>query len=100
MSIQTNNDLPDNRSSLPGSILEHIADAVVYADETGTIRRWEPCRHRAVRLRARGWMLVACYPTEQVSRPWAGEPPVLSIALREVRSPLICLSNNRPSSRS
>ena len=40
MSIQTNSDLPDNRSSLPGSILEHIADAVVYADETGTIRRW------------------------------------------------------------
>jgi hypothetical protein len=25
MSIQTNNDLPDDRSSLSGSILEHIA---------------------------------------------------------------------------
>jgi hypothetical protein len=25
MSIQTNNDLPDDRSSLPASILEHIA---------------------------------------------------------------------------
>ena len=40
MSIQTNSDLPDDRSSLPGSILEHIADAVASADETGTIRRW------------------------------------------------------------
>ena len=100
MSIQTNSDLPDDRSSLPGSILEHIADAVASADETGTIRRWNRAATELFGYGARGWMLVACYPTEQVSRPRAGEPPVLSIALREVRSPLICLSNNRPSSRS
>jgi hypothetical protein len=30
------NDLPDNKSSLPGSILEHIANAVVYAASAGT----------------------------------------------------------------
>jgi hypothetical protein len=42
------NDLPDNESSLPGSILEHIANAVVYA----AIRRWNRVRHRAVRLPA------------------------------------------------
>ena len=33
-SIQTNNDLLDNKSLLPGSILEHIANAVIYADKT------------------------------------------------------------------
>ena len=28
MSIQTNNDLPDDRSCLPGSILEHVSRAL------------------------------------------------------------------------
>jgi PAS domain S-box-containing protein len=30
----------DDTSSLADSILEQIADAVIYADEKGTIRRW------------------------------------------------------------
>ena len=30
----------ESKSSLAESILEHIADAVIYADATGTIRRW------------------------------------------------------------
>jgi PAS domain S-box-containing protein len=30
----------ESKSSLSESILEHIADAVIYADGTGTIRRW------------------------------------------------------------
>jgi PAS domain S-box-containing protein len=30
----------EDRSSLAESILEHIADAVIYADDTGTIMRW------------------------------------------------------------
>ena len=32
--------LVEDMSSLAESILEQIADAVIYADETGTIRRW------------------------------------------------------------
>ena len=30
----------EDRSSLAESVLEHIADAVIYADDTGTIMRW------------------------------------------------------------
>jgi PAS domain S-box-containing protein len=30
----------EDRSALAESILEQIADAVIYADDTGTIRRW------------------------------------------------------------
>jgi PAS domain S-box-containing protein len=37
----------ENNSSLAESIIEQIADAVIYADETGTIRRWN---HAAVAL--------------------------------------------------
>jgi PAS domain S-box-containing protein len=33
-------ELGENNSSLAESILEQTADAVIYADETGTIRRW------------------------------------------------------------
>jgi PAS domain S-box-containing protein len=33
-------ELVENISSLAESILEQIADAVIYADDTGTIRRW------------------------------------------------------------
>jgi PAS domain S-box-containing protein len=33
-------ELAENKSSLAELILEQIADAVIYADETGTIRRW------------------------------------------------------------
>ncbi|MGA2945289.1 MAG: PAS domain-containing protein, partial [Xanthobacteraceae bacterium] len=33
-------ELVESKSSLADSILEQIADAVIYADETGTIRRW------------------------------------------------------------
>ena len=40
MTIQTHNALVEDTSSLAESILEHIADAVIYADGTGTIRRW------------------------------------------------------------
>jgi PAS domain S-box-containing protein len=32
--------LVETKSSLAESILEQMADAVIYADETGTIRRW------------------------------------------------------------
>jgi len=40
MAIQTQTELGEDPSSLAESILEHIADAVIYADGTGTIRRW------------------------------------------------------------
>jgi PAS domain S-box-containing protein len=40
MTIQTHNGLVGDPSLLAESILEHIADAVIYADGTGTIRRW------------------------------------------------------------
>ena len=40
MTIQTHNRLVKDPSSLAESILEHIADAVIYADGTGTIWRW------------------------------------------------------------
>ena len=40
-------ELVENKSLLAESILEQIADAVIYADETGTIRRWN---HAAVAL--------------------------------------------------
>jgi PAS domain S-box-containing protein len=40
MSSQTNNELAEDRSSLPESILEQIADAVIYADRSGKIMRW------------------------------------------------------------
>ena len=40
MTIQTHNGPVGDPSSLAESILEHIADAVIYADGTGTIRRW------------------------------------------------------------
>ena len=33
-------ELVEDASSLAESILEQIADAVIYADDTGTIRRW------------------------------------------------------------
>jgi PAS domain S-box-containing protein len=33
-------ELGENNSSLAESILEQIADAVIYADDTGTITRW------------------------------------------------------------
>jgi PAS domain S-box-containing protein len=32
----------ENMPSLAESILEQIADAVIFADDTGTIRRWNP----------------------------------------------------------
>jgi PAS domain S-box-containing protein len=40
-------ELGESNSSLAESILEQIADAVIYADETGTIRRWN---HAAANL--------------------------------------------------
>ena len=40
MKPETNVDLLEGVSSVAESILEHIADAVVFADDTGTIRRW------------------------------------------------------------
>jgi len=41
MTIQTHDDgRVEDPSSLAESILAHIADAVIYADGTGTIRRW------------------------------------------------------------
>jgi PAS domain S-box-containing protein len=38
--VQTHAQLVDDPSSVAEAILEHIADAVVFADDTGTIRRW------------------------------------------------------------
>ena len=32
----------EDMSSLAEAILEQMADAVIYADKTGTIRRWNP----------------------------------------------------------
>jgi PAS domain S-box-containing protein len=40
MTIRTHDGLVEDPSSLAESILEHIADAVIYADDEGRIRRW------------------------------------------------------------
>src|SRR5438093_12705981 len=40
MGVRKEGEIVENRSSLAESILEHIADAVIYADDTGTITRW------------------------------------------------------------
>ena len=40
--LQTNNELVEDASSLAESILASFADAVIYADDAGTIRRWNP----------------------------------------------------------
>ena len=40
MEFRTNTDLVEGASPLAESILEHIADAMIFADDTGTIRRW------------------------------------------------------------
>jgi len=40
MKIQTNNEFVEDASSLAESILAYMADAVIYADDAGTIRRW------------------------------------------------------------
>jgi len=47
MKPETNVDPLEGESSVAESILEHIADAVVFADDTGTIRRWN---HAAYQL--------------------------------------------------
>jgi PAS domain S-box-containing protein len=75
MSIQTNNELAEDRSSLPESILEHIADAVIYADRSGTIRRWN---HAAASLfgysatEAIGQNLDLIVPEHLRARHWRG----------------------------
>jgi len=38
--IQTSKEFVEDASSLAESILAYIADAVIYADDAGTIRRW------------------------------------------------------------
>ena len=45
----------EDTSSLAEAILEQIADAVIFADATGTIRRWN---HAAVALFGLGHMTV------------------------------------------
>ena len=40
MKIQTNDEFVEDASSLAESILASFADAVIYADDAGTIRRW------------------------------------------------------------
>jgi PAS domain S-box-containing protein len=40
MGVRKEGEIVEDRSSLAESILEHIADAVIYADDTGTIMRW------------------------------------------------------------
>ena len=40
MKIQTSKEFVEDASSLAESILAYIADAVIYADDAGTIRRW------------------------------------------------------------
>ena len=40
MKIQTNNEFVEDASSLAESILAYMADAVIYADDAGTILRW------------------------------------------------------------
>src|SRR5213594_497542 len=40
MKLQTNDEFVEDASSLAESILASIADAVIYADDAGTIRRW------------------------------------------------------------
>ena len=75
MSTQTNDELAEDRSSLPESILEHIADAVIYADRSGTIRRWN---HAAAALfgysatEALGRNLDLIIPEHLRARHWGG----------------------------
>ena len=38
--LRTNNEFVEDASSLAESILASIADAVIFADDAGTIRRW------------------------------------------------------------
>jgi hypothetical protein len=84
-SIQTNNDLPDDRSSLPGSILEHIADAIVYADArrersgAGTVPP-PSCLATGPQMDAGGLLSYGASFAAMGRRT-----AVLSIALREVR---------------
>ncbi len=40
MKIQTSKEFVEDASSLAESILAYIADAVIYADDAGTIRHW------------------------------------------------------------
>ena len=42
MGVRKEGEIVEDRSSLAEAILEQMADAVIYADETGTIRRWNP----------------------------------------------------------
>lgn len=62
-------------SSLAESILEQIADAVIYADETGTIRRWN---HAAAALfgysvaEALGQRLDLIIPEHLRAEHWRG----------------------------
>jgi hypothetical protein len=84
-SIQTNNDLPDDRSSLPGSILEHIADAIVYADarreRSGAGAVPPPsCSATGPQMDAGGLLSYGASFAAMGRRT-----AVLSIALREVR---------------
>ena len=74
MRIQ-NTELAEDRSSLPESIREHIADAVIYADRSGTIRRWN---HAAASLfgysatEALGQNLDLVIPEQLRARHWRG----------------------------
>jgi PAS domain S-box-containing protein len=75
MNTQINNDLVEDTSSLAESILEQIADAVIYADDTGTIRRWN---HAAVGLfgysaaEALGQKLDLIIPEHLQAAHWRG----------------------------
>jgi PAS domain S-box-containing protein len=40
MEFRTNTELVEGAFPVAEAILEHIADAVIFADDTGTIRRW------------------------------------------------------------
>jgi len=81
MNTQINNDLVEDTSSLAESILEQIADAVIYVDGTGTIRRWN---HAAAALfghsaaEALGQNLDLIIPEHLRAAHWRGFEAVMT----------------------
>jgi len=75
-------------SSLAESILDQIADAVIYADDTGTIRRWN---HAAAALfgysaaEALGQNLDLIIPEHLRAARWRGFEMTFALVQRQAR---------------
>jgi PAS domain S-box-containing protein len=103
MKIQTNEEFMEDASSLAESILASIADAVIYADGTGTIRRWN---RSAADLfgygseEALGWGLDLIIPERLRPAHWRGfEAAVASGALKLSGRPTVTRALHRTGRR-